>query len=99
MDTESRLAKLEQFTIEARASLTRIETLVGHQADTTGISFATKADVQAVTVTLIRWIVGTAFGMSVAWIAAMTFVLNNATPKAAPPSAPQPIVIQLPSPK
>ncbi len=48
---------------------------------------------------LIKWIVGTAFAGIVLLITIMTFVLNNAAPKAVAPSAssPAPIVIQLPA--
>lgn len=48
---------------------------------------------------LIKWIVGTAFAGIVLLITIMTFVLNNAVPKAVVPSAssPAPIVIQLPA--
>jgi hypothetical protein len=99
MDIESRLGKLEDFAVETRERLTRIETRLEQTA--------TKADVAELAASMIKWIVGVAFGMSAAGITVMTFVLNNATPKAAPPPplvvapapAPQPIVIQLPAPK
>jgi hypothetical protein len=45
---------------------------------------------------LVKWIVGTAIALGVAGITVMSFVLNNAVPKAAP--APPPIVINLPAP-
>jgi len=97
MDIETRLGKLEDFAVETRERLTRIETRLDHMSE----HMATKADLAELTGTMIKWIVGIAFGMSAAGITVMTFVLNNATPKAAPlpPPAPQPIVIQLPSPK
>ena len=98
MDIETRLDKLEDFAVETRERLTRIETRLDHMSE----HMATKADLAELTATMIKWIVGIAFGMSAAGITVMTFVLNNATtPKAAPlpPPAPQPIVIQLPSQK
>jgi len=99
MDIESRLGKLEDFAVETRERLTRIETRLEQTA--------TKADVAELAASMIKWIVGVAFGMSAAGITVMTFVLNNATPKASPPlvvaptpaPAPQPIIIQLPPPK
>jgi hypothetical protein len=45
---------------------------------------------------MIKWIIGMATGMGLTAITVMTFVLNNAVPKAAPSPPPQPIVIQLP---
>lgn len=76
MDIESRMGKLEEFAVETRERLTRIETRLEQTA--------TKADLAELTATMIKWIVGIAFGMSAAGITVMSFVLNNATPKAAP---------------
>lgn len=47
---------------------------------------------------VIKWVVGTAIAISAAGVTIITFVLNNATPKAAPPQ-PQPpaIIINVPS--
>ena len=89
MDIESRLGKLEDFAVETRERLTRIETRLEQTA--------TKADLAEFGATIIKWIVGMAFGISAAAITIMTFVLNDATPKAAP--APAPIIVQLPQPK
>jgi hypothetical protein len=41
---------------------------------------------------VIKWIIGLAIVLSATSVTVITFVLNNAAPKA-PPSAPQPIVI------
>lgn len=49
---------------------------------------ATKADLHECFNRAIKWVVGTAVGLGVAAITVMTFVLNNAAPKAA--SAQQP---------
>jgi hypothetical protein len=93
MDIESRLGKLEEFAVETRERLTRIETRLDQMA----ASMATKADLAEFSATMIKWIVGIAFGMSAAGITVMTFVLNNAAPKAvSPPAGPVPIIIQLP---
>jgi len=88
---EARVAKLEDFAQDTRERLTRIETKLD--------SFATKADLQEMSGSMIKWMVGTAVGLGVAAITVMTFVLNNAAPKA--PQAPQaqaPIIINVPAP-
>jgi len=47
---------------------------------------------------LIKWIVGTLFVAVALCVTLMTFVLNNATPKAPPAATPAPIIIQMPAP-
>ena len=87
---ESRLDKLEEFAVETRERLAKIEARLEQMA--------TKADLAELSATLVKWIVGMAVGMSVAAVTVMTFVMNNAVPKA-PPTAPQtpaPIIIQMP---
>ena len=61
-------------------------------------TLATKSDVQGAVNDLTKWMVGTAVALAAAAIVVMTFVLNNAVPKALPaaPAAQAPIVIQLP---
>lgn len=86
---EARVIKLEEFAQDTRDRLTRIES----KLDT----FATKADLQEMSASMIKWMVGTAVGLGVAAITVMTFVLNNAAPKAASQSAP-PIIINVPTP-
>lgn len=86
---EARVAKLEEFVLDTRERLTRIET----KLDT----FATKADISDTKSDIIKWMVGTAVGLGVAAITVMTFVLNNATPKAPPSQALPPIIINVPS--
>ena len=78
---EDRLNALEQFAVEARQRLDQT---------------ATKADLAELSATLIKWIVGMAFGMGVAGVTIMTFVLNNAVTKAPMAAPPAPVVIQLP---
>lgn len=56
--------------------------------------FVTKADLQNQLTSLVKWIVGTAIGLGVAAVTVMTFVLNNATPKANT----TPVVIYVPYP-
>jgi tetrahydromethanopterin S-methyltransferase subunit B len=88
---EARIQKLEEFAIDARDRLARIETRLDQMA--------TKADVHEMSATLIKWIVGMISGASIAAIAIMTLVLNNAVPKVGAPPAPAvPIIIQIPAP-
>lgn len=62
-------------------------------------TLATKADVEKASHDVTKWVVGTMVGGVGLFIVIMTFVLNNAVPKAAPPPAPAPapIVIQVPA--
>lgn len=91
-DMETRVSKLEGFALETRDRLARIES----RLDT----FATKADLQEMGSSMIKWMVGTAVGLGVAAITVMTFVLNNAAPK--PPAAvvqpaqQPPVIINIP---
>lgn len=78
-------------------------TALESRIDTILPTLATKADIAEVrteiaesAANIIKWIVGTALGISVAAITIMTFVLNNATPKQAPQ---QPTVIVVPAAK
>lgn len=83
-DMEARIAKLEEFAADTKERLVKIEARLEQTV--------TKAELHQVTNELIRWMVGLAVGGSVASVTVMTFVLNNAVPKA--PLQPQvPIVI------
>lgn len=89
---EPRIAKLEEFVVEARTELRTIDvrlTKIETRLDAT----ATKADVAELGSTMVKWIVGTVSGLGIAGITVMTFVLNNATPKSAPTAQPAPIII------
>lgn len=86
---DARVAELEDFALDTRERLARIET----KLDT----FASKSDLSDMKSDLIKWMVGTAIGLGVAAITVMTFVLNNATPKVAPTAAPPAIIINVPS--
>jgi hypothetical protein len=89
---EARVAKLEEFVTDARERLTKIDT----RLDGMDTRMATKADLHENANSMIKWVVGTAALLGVAAITVMTFVLNNAVPKA-PASQPAPIIIQVPS--
>lgn len=60
-------------------------------------TLATKADVEKASHDVTKWVVGTMVAGVGLFIVVMTFVLNNAVPKAAPATQPSPIVIQVPS--
>lgn len=96
MDIETKLIGLEESVAEARERMMKIETRLDHIE----ANMATKADLANLSATMIKWIVGMVTGAGLAAITVMTFVLNNAVPpKAAPSTAPAPIVIQLPATK
>ena len=83
-DMEVRIAKLEEFAADTKERLVKIETRLEQTA--------TKADLAESVNELIRWIVGVAIGIGVAAVTVMSFVLNNAVPRA--PVQPQtPIII------
>jgi hypothetical protein len=94
MDIEARLDKHDEMFVEVGERLSKIETRLDH----INMHMATKEDLANLSATMIRWMVGLIFGSSVAAISVMTFVLNNAVPKA-PPAQPTPIVIQVPAAK
>jgi len=87
MDIEARLDKHDEMLLDVRERLSKIEARLEHMA--------TKEDLAQMSSTLIRWIVGMIFGLGVAAVTVMTFVLNYGVPKA-PPAPTAPIIIQLP---
>jgi hypothetical protein len=62
-------------------------------------TLATKADVEKASHDVTKWVVGTMVAGVGLFIVIMTFVLNNAVPKAipAPVQQPAPIIIQVPA--
>ena len=88
MDIEARLDKHDEMFFNVMERLSKIEARLEHMA--------TKEDVEKMGARIVRWVIGMIFGASVAAITVMTFVLNNAVPKA-PPAPPTPIVIQVPA--
>jgi len=90
-DMEARIAKLEEFAADTKERLVRIETRLDQMATKADLA-ELKAQLQHSVNELIRWMVGIALGISVTAITVMTFVLNNATPKA-PAQPPTPIII------
>lgn len=88
---EARVLKLEEFAQDTRDRLTRIETRLEQTV--------TKGDLSESMHNMVKWIVGTAAGLGVASITVMTFVLNNAAPKAPVAATPAPIIINVPAPQ
>lgn len=95
---EARIEKLEDFVVETRDRLTKIETRLDQTA--------TKADLAGLEsrmhkgfAEMIRWVVGSAIVLGATAITVITFVLNYASPPRNPPAPtvqPAPIVIQIP---
>jgi uncharacterized protein (DUF2342 family) len=91
---DERIKNLETFADEARGELRAIDgrlTKIDARLD----HMATKADLAEAMNGQIKWIVGTAIVLGSMGITIMTFVLNNAVPKA-PSSTAQPLVIYAP---
>lgn len=106
---ERRLAKQEELNMETRERTAHIEACLAQLATKTELSdaklelhreiAALRVEMQKGFANVVRWVIGTSLGIAVAGITVMTFVLNNATPKAAPvPAQPSPVVIYLPAP-
>jgi hypothetical protein len=88
---EARITKLEESAAATRERFVDIEARMEQ--------FATKADIAELRAEMhkgfadvIKWIIGLAIVLTATSVTVITFVLNNAAPKA-PPPAPQPLVI------
>ena len=86
---EERIGRLEQFATDARERLARIEARQEELADKVG---ALQVEMHKGFADMIKWVVGTAIVLGGTALTVITFVLNNATPKAAP-LAPQSVVV------
>ncbi|AVS67876.1 hypothetical protein C8245_21350 [Paracidovorax avenae] len=84
---EARIANLEKDMKEALGRLGKIEGKLDH--------VATKSDLSDAMHSQTKWIATTAAGLVAASLAIMTFVLNNAIPKAAAPSPSQPRTLSI----
>ena len=92
---EARVAKLEDFADETRERLARIETRLEEmvtKADLNEKIQELRVEMHKGFADIIKWMVGLAVVISATAITVMTFVLNNAVPKA-PPPVPQPPII------
>ena len=88
-DMEARIAKLEEFASDAKERLARIEARQTELADKLG---ALQVEMHKGFGDPIKWVVGTAIVLGGTALTVITFVLNNATPKA-PPAMPQSVVV------
>jgi len=79
---------------ELYARVARLESSVATKADIGEL----RSELHKAVSDLIKWIVGTLFVAVALCVTLMTFVLNNATPKAPPAATPAPIIIQMPAP-
>lgn len=88
---EARVVKLEEFAVDTRDRLTRIETRLDQTATKTDLHEAINAQ--------IKWMVGVAVVLGGTFLTIITFVLNNAIPKVPSASAAQqsPIIITVPA--
>jgi hypothetical protein len=93
---DERIARLEEFATDARERLARIEArqseLAAHQMELTGKVGALQVEMHRGFADMIKWVVGTAIVLGGTALTVITFVLNNATPKAAP-MPPQSVVV------
>ena len=95
-DMEQRISNLESDTATIKTDLVALKADVA----VIKLNYATKHDVSQAVSDLTRWIIGTALACMAAFITVITFVLNNAAPKAptTPAAQPAPIIIQIPAP-
>lgn len=96
---DARIATLEATipTLATKEEMVKLrgETREGF-ADVRAAIETVRTDMHKGTAEIIKWVVGTAVVISVAAVTIITFVLNNASPKAAAPSQ-QPIIINVPA--
>ena len=97
---DERIARLEEFATDVRERLARIEArqseLAAHQLELTGKVGALQVEMHKGFADMIKWVVGTAIVLGGTALTVITFVLNNATPKAAPPAPPSVVVYAQP---
>jgi hypothetical protein len=88
---EARIVKLEESSAATGERFADIEARMEQFTTKTDIADL-RAEMLKGFADVIKWIIGLAIVLSATSVTVITFVLNNAAPKA-PPSAPQPIVI------
>jgi hypothetical protein len=86
MRLDTRVAKLEADVSAIKADVAFIIS-----------NYATKADLDEMSASLVKWVVGTAAALGAVAITVIAFVLKNAVPKVATAS-PTPIIITIPAP-
>lgn len=88
---EARIAKLEDFAVETRERLANIEARLEQTATKADLNEKIgelRVEMHKGFADVIKWMVGLAIVLSATSVTVMTFVLNNAAPK-----APQPPVV------
>lgn len=97
---DARLAKLEAIipTLSTKEEVVKLrgETREGF-ADVRAAIETVRTDMHKGTAEIIKWMVGLTFGLGATAIVVMTFVLNNATPKAPQVASQPPIIINVPA--
>ncbi|MTV39372.1 hypothetical protein [Duganella radicis] len=88
---EARIVKLEDSSTAIRERLANIEARLEQTATKADLA-ALEARMEKGFADVIKWIIGVAIVLTATSVTVITFVLNNAAPKA-PPPVPQPIVI------
>lgn len=91
----ARISKLEAIAEQTSARLDSIDVRLA-KVDAAMPALATAADMHKAFADQMKWIVGTGFAGVALFITVMTFVLNNAVPRTAPPPA-QPTVVVVPA--
>lgn len=91
IDTNKLVKDAEVFHEKARAEMTKAS------SEAATAMQGMRADFHESSSTQLRWIMGTMFTAITVGIGIMTFVLNNATPKAPATSAQAPIIINVPA--
>jgi hypothetical protein len=105
---ESGMTKFEEFIIETRERLAKIDARLEHTATKSDLldlkvemaeleMAALRTELHKGFADMSKWMVGIAIVLGASAITVMTFVLNNAVPKPAP-APPAPIVIFPPAP-
>lgn len=98
---EARLAKLEEFAIDTRERLAKIEARLEQMATKADLNEkvdALKVEMHKGFADMIRWVVGTAIVLGATALTIITFVLNHASPKAPQLQTPVIIYAQPPAP-
>lgn len=95
---EPRIANLESDVSVLKSDVKELRNDLGELKLEMREGFAQlRADFHESNTKLVMWIVGTGAAISIGFITIMTFVLNNAVPKAQPQTAQPPIVINVPA--
>lgn len=95
-DMEARLTAVEGSIVRIDQNIARIDAMLPTLATKAELA-ELRSDMHKGFADQTKWIIGTGFAGIAVFITVMTFVLNNATPKATPPQAQAPIIINVPA--